>query len=60
MAMSVWATEQLQAPDASTKHDVSSRNFSREENWPPLLPQHVETEGDDLILGMSREEDLDG
>ena len=28
-------------------------------NWPPLLPQHVETESDDSILRMSREEDLD-
>ena len=28
-------------------------------NWPPLLPQHVETESADSILGMSREEDLD-
>ena len=29
-------------------------------NWPPLLPQHVATERDDFISGMSREEDLDG
>ena len=28
-------------------------------NWPPLLPHHVETESDDSILRMSREEDLD-
>ena len=28
-------------------------------NWPPLLPQHVETESADSELGMSREEDLD-
>ena len=28
-------------------------------NWPPLLPQHFETESDDSILRMSREEDLD-
>ena len=28
-------------------------------NWPPLLPQLVETESDDSILEMSREEDLD-
>ena len=29
-------------------------------NWPPLLPQNVETESDDFILEMSREDDMDG
>ena len=29
-------------------------------NWPPLPPQLVATESDDFILGVSREEDLDG